>query len=124
MKSLKEQLGGLVYSTDKGAMCPQCDHPVDDCQCSKIADQQRVNQLDGIIRLHRETKGRKGKGVTLVKGVPLDEKGLKKLAKEMKQHCGTGGALKEGVIEIQGDQRDQLKVFLEKRKFSVKLAGG
>ncbi len=124
MKSLKEQLGGLVYSTDKGVMCPQCDHAVDDCQCSQIADQQRLNNLDGIIRIHRETKGRKGKGVTLVKGVPLDEKALKKLAKEMKQHCGTGGALKAGVIEIQGDHRDQLKLFLEKRNYSVKLAGG
>lgn len=124
MKSLKDQLGGLVYSTDKGAMCPDCNQAVDKCQCSKQAEQQRLNELDGIIRIHRETKGRKGKGVTLIKGVPLDDKALKKLAKEMKQHCGTGGALKAGVIEIQGDHRDQLKIFLEKRKFSVKLAGG
>lgn len=124
MKSLKDQLGGLVYSTDKGVMCPSCDNAIDDCQCSKIAEQERLTQLDGVIRIHRETKGRKGKGVTLVKGIPLGEKALKKLAKEMKQHCGTGGSVKEGVVEIQGEQREQLKAFLEKRQYKVKLAGG
>lgn len=124
MKSLKEQLGGLVYSTDTGAICPDCEHAKNDCQCHSLLEQQRIAQLDGIVRIHRETKGRKGKGVTLVKGIPLEDKDLKVLAKKMKQHCGTGGALKDGVIEIQGDQRTALKVFLEKLSYKVKLAGG
>lgn len=80
--------------------------------------------MDGIVRIHRETKGRKGKGVTLIKGISLGDKELKALAKQMKQQCGTGGAVKEGVIEIQGDQREVLKAFLEKRQYTVKLAGG
>jgi len=124
LKSLKEQLGGLVYSTEQGDMCPKCKHTRKDCACQQIAEQQRLAELDGIVRIHRETKGRKGRGVTLVKGLPLIEKELKSLAKSMKQHCGTGGAIKEGVIEIQGDQRELLKVFLEKRNYTVKLAGG
>ncbi|MFT5708493.1 MAG: translation initiation factor 1 [Oceanospirillaceae bacterium] len=124
MKSLKEQLGGLVYSTDQGAMCSDCKEAIDQCKCSILADQQRLQGLDGIVRIHRETKGRKGKGVTLIKGLPLDNQALKTLAKTMKQQCGTGGAVKEGVIEIQGDQRQVLQAFLQKRNFVVKLAGG
>lgn len=124
MKSLSEQLGGLVYSTDQGNMCPQCSKPIKECQCSANAEQQRISQLDGIVRISRETKGRKGKGVTLVKGLALNDKELKSLAKIMKQKCGTGGAVKDGVIEIQGDQRQLLKTFLEQRKYTVKLAGG
>jgi translation initiation factor 1 len=94
LKSLKEQLGGLVYSTDQGDMCPQCKKALKSCICHKIAEQQRLSVLDGVVRIHRETKGRKGKGVTLIKGIPLTEKDLKALAKAMKQHCGTGGAIK------------------------------
>jgi translation initiation factor 1 len=124
VKSLKEQLGGLVYSTDSGAMCEGCRQSVSDCKCSEITEQQRIAELDGIVRIHRETKGRKGKGVTLIKGLPLDTKALKVLAKSMKQQCGTGGAVKEGVIEIQGDQREILKALLEKKNYTVKLAGG
>jgi len=124
LKSLKEQLGGLVYSTDQGNMCPHCAKPNKDCQCSANAQQQRISQLDGIVRISRETKGRKGKGVTLIKGLALNDKELKTLAKTMKQKCGTGGAVKEGTIEIQGDQRQLLKTFLEQLKYTVKLAGG
>lgn len=79
---------------------------------------------DGIVRIRRETAGRNGKGVTTISGVPLDDEGLKNLAKQLKQLCGTGGALKDGVIEIQGDMREKLKTELEKRGFTVKLAGG
>lgn len=124
MKSLKDQLGGLVYSTDSGAMCEGCRKSIAKCNCSEITEQQRIEALDGIVRIHRETKGRKGKGVTLIKGLPLDANALKALAKTMKQQCGTGGAVKEGVIEIQGDQREILKVLLEKKNYTVKLAGG
>jgi len=124
LKSLKEQLGGLVYSTDQGDMCQQCAMPVKKCQCSANAQLQRISQLDGIVSISRETKGRKGKGVTLIRGLALNDKELKLLAKSMKQKCGTGGAVKDGVIEIQGDQRQILKMYLEQQKYTVKLAGG
>ena len=79
---------------------------------------------DGIVRIRRETKGRKGKGVTTVSGLLLEQSELKKLCSDLKKTCGTGGALKDNVIEIQGDNRDKIKALLEKRGFTVKLAGG
>jgi len=79
---------------------------------------------DGIIRLRRETKGRGGKAVTIVDGLPLAGTELKSLAKALKQKCGVGGAVKDGAVEIQGDQRATLQNELEKRGYTVKLAGG
>ena len=79
---------------------------------------------DGFIRLRRETAGRNGKGVTTLTGFELPEAELLQLAKQLKQYCGTGGTVKDWVIEIQGDQRDKLKTELERRGFKVKLAGG
>jgi translation initiation factor 1 len=79
---------------------------------------------DGIIRLHRETKGRGGKAVTVVRGLPLAATEMKALAKALKQKCGVGGALKGEDIEIQGDQRALIKSELENRGFTVKIAGG
>ena len=76
------------------------------------------------MRIGRQTKGRKGAGVSLVTGVPLDDKDLKKLAKQLKQKCGTGGTVKSGTIEIQGDHRDVLKQELSKLGYTVKLSGG
>ena len=101
----------LVYSTDGGRVNPEKGKPV-------------APPGDGIVRLRRETKGRKGKGVTLIDGVPETHDRLKALAKELKQLCGTGGSVKDSVIEIQGDQRDKLKPVLEKKGYKVKLAGG
>lgn len=100
----------LVYSTDGGK--------IEQPKAQKVAPEG-----DGIIRLHRETKGRKGKGVTLIKGLQLDEKALKALAKEIKKRTGTGGAVKDFVIEIQGEQRELIKTLLEKKGYTVKLAG-
>jgi predicted translation initiation factor SUI1 len=77
-----------------------------------------------IVRVGRETKGRRGKGVTTVSGLPLDETGLRELAGVLKQRCGTGGTVKDGVIEIQGDQRDRIIAELEKLGYTVKRAGG
>lgn len=124
MPSLQDQLRGLVYSTEHGQTCPDCREPIADCRCADQAESERLASLDGIVRIRRETSGRKGKGVTTVQGIPLPGTELKALAKELKKRCGTGGAVKDGVIEIQGDHRDALKAELERRGFSVKLAGG
>lgn len=122
--SMRNQLQGLVYSTEHGRLCPECEKPVDECICDQLEEQQRLSSLDGIVRIRRETAGRKGKGVTTLSGIPLADAELKALVKKLKKVCGTGGALKDGVIEIQGDHRDKLKAELEKQGFKVKLAGG
>lgn len=109
-----------VYSTDLGKLCPDCEQAIDACICS----QSVMFRGDGIIRLSRETKGRKGKGVTLVSGVSGSEEEIKILAKMLKQKCNCGGSVKNGVIEIQGDQRELIKKILEAQQFKVKLAGG
>lgn len=116
----KRSAGGLVFSTDQGRMCPDCGNAVADCSCGA----PQVHEGDGIVRVSRETKGRKGKGVTLVTGVPLAEADLKALAKALKAKCGTGGTVKDGVIEIQGDQRDLLVPLLEARGWKVRRSGG
>jgi len=111
----------LVYSTESGRMCPGCQKPAAECVCKK---RQSSPSGDGIVRLMRETKGRKGKGVTLITGVPLEDAELKKLAKALKQRCGSGGSMKNGVIEIQGDHRDVLEKELSGLGYRVKRAGG
>ena len=111
--------GGLVYSTDGGRMCPQCRHPVAQCACRAPSAPG-----DGKVRVSRQTKGRSGKGVTLVHGLPLDEDALKALAKQLRNACGCGGTVKDGVIEIQGDQRERVAQLLQAQGWSAKLAGG
>ncbi|MBR9827951.1 MAG: translation initiation factor Sui1 [Oceanospirillales bacterium] len=124
MASLRDQLGGLVYSTESGRHCPDCGEVLDACCCHEQAEAERVATLDGVVRIRRETSGRKGKGVTTISGIPLVEKELKQLAKKLKQRCGTGGAVKDGIVEIQGDHRETLKIALEAEGYKVKLAGG
>jgi len=111
----------LVYSCETGRLCPKCGKVVKQCICKK---QSSAPKGDGVVRIQRETKGRKGKGVTLITGVPLASDELKKLAKALKQKCGTGGTIKDGVIEIQGDHRDLLLDELQKKGWTVKKAGG
>ena len=113
-------LGGLVYSTDGGRHCPDCSQPVDACICK----QTQIPAGDGIARVRRETKGRGGKTVTTVTGVPLPEAELKELASALKKRCGCGGGLKDGVIEIQGEHVELLIGELEKRGFKAKKSGG
>jgi translation initiation factor 1 len=79
---------------------------------------------DGVVRVRRETGGRGGKTVTAVHGIPLAGSELKALAKALKKKCGTGGAVKDGVVEIQGDHRETVQAELERRGYTVKLAGG
>lgn len=116
-------MGNLVYSTDSGRMCPGCVRPRNECVCKKKHATTNINN-DGIVRLQRETKGRKGKGVTLITGVPLPADDLTKLAKKLKAQCGSGGTVKDGTIEIQGDHRDKLEPVLKKLGWTVKRAGG
>ena len=113
-------LGGLVYSTDAGRHCPDCGKPVGECICG----QPVVPAGDGIARVRRESKGRGGKTVTTISGVPLVGEQLKELATALKKRCGTGGALKDGVIEIQGEHVELLVGELEKRGFKAKKSGG
>ena len=110
-----------VYSTEHGRICPQCGNPISKCTCKKQAVRPRG---DGVTRVQRESKGRKGKTVTLVTGAPLADKELRELLSDLKRLCGAGGALKEGVIEIQGDHRDIIFEMLKKRGLTVKKAGG
>ncbi len=110
----------LVWSSDGADRCPDCGAARADCNCRTAARPAG----DGIVRVGRETKGRKGAGVTVVTGVPLDEAGLKDLAGDLKKACGSGGTLKDGIIEIQGEHRDRLVALLEKRGWKVKRVGG
>lgn len=112
---------GLVYSSEHGRMCPACNRPVAACVCPKGGERAAS---DGIVRVQRQSKGRKGKGVTLITGLPLDAAALKEFAKKLKQRCGAGGAVKDGVVEIQGDHRDLLVEELKKEGWTVKKAGG
>ncbi|MCD6186520.1 MAG: translation initiation factor Sui1 [Desulfuromusa sp.] len=112
----------LVYSDETGSTCPKCGQLLRKCRCNnKPANSVKS---DGIVRIQRETKGRKGKGVTLITGIPLVGDELKSLAKTLKQKCGTGGTIKNGVVEIQGDHRDLILNLLEDKGWTVKKAGG
>ncbi|MDU3157972.1 stress response translation initiation inhibitor YciH [Hafnia alvei] len=108
---MQDKNSRLVYSTDIG----------------RIDEEKAVvarPKGDGIVRIQRQTSGRKGKGVCLISGLDLDDTALQTLAAELKKKCGCGGAVKDGVIEIQGDKRDLLKQLLEAKGHKVKLAGG
>ncbi|OIN01772.1 translation initiation factor Sui1 [Idiomarina sp. MD25a] len=111
MSDWKDKLSQMVYSTDHGRIDPE-------------PDPEDIPEGDGIVRLQRETKGRKGKGVTLVKGLALPHDELKQVAKKLKQQCGVGGSVKDYVIELQGDQRDIIEKWLSDQGYRVKRAGG
>ena len=113
--------GGLVYSTDSGHTCPLCRQAVSLCQCRSAKSRPAS---DGIVRVSRETKGRAGKGVTLVKGLALDDAALSALGRQIKTACGSGGTVKDGVIEVQGDHCERVLEMLKARGLVVKRAGG
>ena len=115
----------LVYSTETGRICPSCRKPIQKCSCKKKkARIQPHIKVDGIIRVQREVKGRKGKTVTTVTGFQITADELKLLATQLKRHCGTGGSVKDGRIIIQGDHRSTLVRELNSRGFRAKVAGG
>jgi translation initiation factor 1 len=117
----------LVYSTESGRICPACARPAAQCTCRKRPANEaspRPLPTDGIVRIRRETQGRKGKIVTVIHGLLLTGDGLEELARLIKQHCGSGGTIQEGTLVIQGDHRQRIRELLEKKGYSVKLAGG
>jgi len=123
MKSRNNAAGGLVYSTESGRMCPVCRRPIAQCVCAKAKAAAPVPS-DGIVRVSRETKGRGGKAVTVVRGLAMDAASLAKLAHQLKAACGSGGTVKEGVIEVQGDHCDKVMTLLKGQGYIVKRAGG
>ena len=113
---------GLVYSTDSGRMCPACRQPMAACACATQAT--RVDSGDGIARVSRESKGRGGKTVTLVRGLALDAAALAALGKRLRSACGAGGTVKDGVLEVQGDHAERVVELLKAERFVVKRSGG
>jgi translation initiation factor 1 len=115
-----------VYSTDTGRLCPQCGlaQHKGRCKSGNSSPTPASGKHEGFVLLRRETKGRKGAGVTIVENTGLSNDALKTLAKDLKKKCGVGGAIKQGLIEIQGDQRDTVAAELEKRGMKVKRVGG
>jgi len=105
----------LVYSTETGRIKKP--------STNITSSSNTTEASDGIVRIHRETKGRKGNGVSIVKGIPQEAKALKGIAKKLKQKMGVGGSVKNGAIEIQSDQREALKSILEGMGYTVKIAG-
>jgi len=110
----------VVYSTEQGRICLGCGSPVNQCTCRK----QTAPPGDGNVRVSRETKGRKGKGVTLIKGLDMDAATLALMGKKLKVMLGSGGTVKGGVIEIQGDHIELILDYLKKQSVRAKRAGG
>lgn len=110
---------GLVYSTDSGRMCPACRQAVVACVC----DIKPVPKGDGTVRVSRESKGRGGKVVTLVRGLPMDDAALQSVCKRLKTVCGSGGTVKDGTVEVQGDHVEKVAQQLVRDGHRVKLAG-
>ena len=113
-------LGGLVYSTDAGRMCPDCRQSVAQCICKA----QGIPKTDGVVRVSLQTKGRGGKSVTLVKGLPLGALEMAAVAKQLRSACGTGGTAKDSVVEVQGDHVATVMAALQKQGYVVKRSGG
>ena len=111
-------LGDLVYATGMGSVCSKCEKAIESCSCTE------VYSGDGIIKVRRETKGRKGKGVVTLRDIPLVGQDLKDFAKQIKQKCGVGGTIKNSVVEIQGDCLTQVMDFIKSKNLKVKQIGG
>jgi translation initiation factor 1 len=113
----------IVYQSDVGRICPGCRRPIAQCAC-KDQRGKSVRPGGGAVRVSRVTQGRGGKAVSVISGLPLNEAALAALAKELKQRCGSGGTVREGTIEIQGEHRDTLVVELAQRGYAARRAGG
>ena len=123
----------LVYSTDSGRICTSCGNALASCGCKRKRPNKKTRstgqikrdiKVDGIIRIQRETKGRKGKTVTAIYGSDPDVTNLKELTTRLKSCCGTGGSVKSGIVLIQGDHRKAVQTELVKLGYTIKPAGG
>ena len=121
MSASSRKSGGLVYSTGLGRMCPACRRTVERCTCKRSTPSATP---DGVVRVSREIKGRGGKTVTLIKGLALKPDDLMQLAKVLKTACGSGGTVKDDVIEVQGDHCDRVLEMLAQQGLKAKRAGG
>jgi translation initiation factor 1 len=112
--------GRVVYSTGIGKVCPGCGWPAKDCKCSskRGVDQSVSGRI--VAKLRMEKKGRGGKIVTVVYDLPQNDAFLKELAQELKRACGTGGAVADNTIELQGDLRNRVREYLVKKGWQVK----
>ena len=113
----------LVYSTDSGRIntCPTCGQPYKQCRCDQPSTSKKS---DGIVRIMRDRKHRGGKTVTVITGVPASNEVITTLAQQLKKLCGSGGTVKDGVIEIQGDHCEKVQAKLNELGYKVKRAGG
>jgi translation initiation factor 1 len=112
----------IVYTTGVGERCPNCQRPIRECVCKRGTPGKPSS--DGVVRVSRETHGRKGKGVTVINGLGLPATELEALAAELKKRCASGGSVVTGRIEIQGDHRDRIVEELTRRGWKTKRAGG
>ena len=110
-----------VYSTGSDRICADCFMPETDCICEKS---DRRAAVKGTAEIRREIKGRRGKTVTTISGLALDDPSLTELASQLKRCCGTGGSIKNRIILIQGDRVEQVRSFLRDRGFQVRQTGG
>jgi translation initiation factor 1 len=108
----------LIYSTDKGSICPDCSKPIKECICREIK-RNALPEISGKVRMRHETAGRKNKGATIIYGLHLSQEQLEKLTKKLKSTFGTGGTVKDYTIELQGDQRERVSAELRRLGYSV-----
>ena len=121
-RPMRDDSDTLVYSSETAGTCQACNKPQRKFKCKTQSAVMATG--DGIVRVGRETKGRKGKSVTTITGLPLNGADLKALVTKLKARCGTGGTIKDGVVEIQGEHRDLLMTELEKLGYKVRRSGG
>ena len=114
--------GGLVYSTEAGRTCPNCRQALAACRCAAAARQAILG--DGRVRVSREKAGRGGKTVTVVRGLPLAADDLATLGKRLRSACGTGGTVRDGTLELQGDHAERVMAWLQAEGFDEKRSGG
>jgi len=112
--------GRVVYSTSVGRVCPGCGWPAKDCKCSSKRSVEESVPGRIVAKLRLEKKGRGGKTVTVVYDLPDNSAFLKELAQELKRACGTGGAVAENTVELQGDLRERVREHLEKKGWGIK----
>jgi len=117
----------VVYDTDAGGrvqLCKKCGAPEEQCRCRSDAEADLAAPRDGYIRLARDRKGRGGKIVTIITGMPGDATALAQIAQELRRFCGAGGTIKGTTIEIQGEHRERLESYLKGKGYKVRRVGG